>query len=187
MIFNDPEYNNFIKNLRQTDGHHLCLFMGLYEPDKKKALKKISKTTGKDVTRFDFNDIVSKKETETFEHIDRLFNEVVDPDSILYFSNGDKLCGAYTGFTLSKVKYATPQERCFLKKIKKIRGLIIIDIKETDNADGTMLRGAHSIIKFPLPKSPVRRILWHLKHYSLHGYDIKTKRPEIYADTSDNF
>lgn len=187
MVFEDSDFKNFVEEVKNIDSSHLVLFIGLYGPDKKKALKKITRTSGRTVERFDFNDIVTKIENETFENVDRILEEISDDTSILYFSNGDKLCGAYTGFTHSKVKYATPQERYFLKKIRDYDGLIIIDITETDSADETILRASDSVVKFPLPKSPIRRILWHLRNYSLHGFDIKTKRPESYADTSANF
>lgn len=187
MNFKDSDYADFIQGLKNVDSPHLVLLIGLYEPDKKKAVKEITRSAGAELRQFDFNDIVSKIESETFENIDRIFEDLGDNAPVLHFSNGDKLCGAYTGFTHSKVKYATPQERYFLRKIRDYDGLIIVDITETDSADETIRRAANTIVNFPLPKSPIRRILWHLKHYSLHGYDIKTKRPESYADTSANF
>lgn len=185
--YKDSGYQEFVQSLKSSDAHHFALFIGLYENNKQKALKELSKATGKEVLTYDFNDIVSKIESETFEAVDKLWDEVKGTDSILYFANGDKLCGAYTGFSHSKVKYATPQERYFLQKIQEFRGLVIVDITEYDSADETILRAAQSIIKFPLPESSLQRFWWHLKHYSLHGFDIKTKRPEGYLDTSTNF
>lgn len=186
VVFEDGDYNDFLEGFQAGDSRQLVLFIGLYEPDKKKALRDIAASAGLEIVRFDFNDHVSKIESETFENFDKAFEELPDVPSILYFSNGDKLCGAYTGFTHSKVKYATPQERYFLRKVRKYRGLVIIDITETDSADETIRRAADAIIHFPLPNSTIRRILWHIKHYSLHGYDIKTKRPESYAGSSAN-
>lgn len=184
MNYKDSDYNTFVQDLKNTELPHLSLFIGLFNPDKKKAVKEMSGVLNKEVSEFDFNDIVSKNETDTFEAIDDLFQKAVDSDDILYFLNGDKLCGAYTGFTHSKVKYATPQERYFLKKAGEYSGLVIINITEPDSADETILRAADSLVKFPLPNSPIRRILWHLRNYSLHGYDIRTKRPEIYDEAS---
>ncbi|MDZ7693663.1 MAG: hypothetical protein U5K69_21515 [Balneolaceae bacterium] len=185
--FNDSEYKNFVQSLSSVDKPYLALFIGLYENNKKKALKEIKKSTGQEVRTFDFNDIVSKNETETYQALDELFEEVSTSDDILFFQNGDKLCGAYTGFSHSKVKYATPQERYFLEKIQEYGGLVFIDITEYDSADETILRASQSIIKFPLPNSKFQRFWWHLKHYSLHGFQLKTKRPKEYMDTSTNF
>jgi len=184
LVFRDSGYSDFIDSLGSGTSRQLVLFLGLYEPNKKKALKKITRSAGREVMKLDFNEIVSKIESETFGNIDEVFDTLPESRPVLYFSNGDKLCGAYTGFSHSKVKYATPQERYFLDKVRSYRGSIIVDITEYDSADETILRAADTIVKFPLPKSPIRRILWHLKHYSLHGYDIKTKRPEPYAEES---
>ncbi|MFH5834147.1 hypothetical protein ACG2F4_18180 [Halalkalibaculum sp. DA3122] len=186
-MYKDSEYEQFIDHLKSGKAYHLALFIGLYENNKQKALKEIAKATGKEVLEYDFDDIVSKIERDTVDAVDQLWEEVKDSDAILHFSNGDKLCGAYTGFSHSKVKYATPQERYFLQKIQAFQGLVIIDITEYDSADETILRAADSIIKFPLPSSSLQRFWWHLKHYSLHGFDLKTKRPESYLDTSTNF
>lgn len=187
ITFKDSEYNDFVQSLNSADTPYLALFIGLYETNKKKALKEVEKSTGREARTYDFNEIVSKIESETFEALDQLFDEISDTDHILYFKNGDKLCGAYTGFSHSKVKYATPQERYFLQKIQEYDGLVIIDITEYDSADETILRASQSILKFPLPKSSLQRFWWHLKHYSLHGFQLKTKRPEKYMDTSTNF
>ncbi len=185
--YKGEDYKKLVDNLQSDSSQNLILFIGLYDTNKKKSLKEISEATGNNVLKFDFNDIVSKIESETFEAIDQLLEEISDTDSVLYFSNGDKLCGAYTGFSHSKVKYATPQERYFLQKMQEYKGLVIIDITEYDSADETILRAAQSIVKFPLPQSTFQRFWWHLKNYSLHGYDIKTKRPEGYLDSTTNF
>lgn len=183
--YGDEMFQSYLDHIKNVPGDncHLSLFVGLFEPDKKKALKKVRNYTGKPIEHINIEGLVSKIEKETFRNLDDLFNKYGETDSILYFEQGDKLCGAYTGFTHSKVKYATPQERYFLNKVQKFDGIIIIDISENDNADLTLRRAAHSIVLFPVPKSPFRKLIWSLKHYSLHGYDIRTKRPEEYAES----
>lgn len=187
IAYNDSDYNSFVDSLSSTDAHYLMLYIGLYENNKKKALKEVGQATGKEIKKYDFNEIVSKIESDTFEAVDELLAEIKDFDGILYFANGDKLCGAYTGFSHSKVKYATPQERYFLQQIQQFEGIVIIDITNYDSADETILRAANAIVKFPLPQSGFQRFWWHLKHYSLHGFELKTRRPERYLDTSTNF
>lgn len=183
--YGDESFQSYLDHIKNEPGDncHLSLFVGLFEPDKKRALKKVRNHTGITVEHINFEDLVSKIEEETFKNLDELFEKYGETDSILYFEQGDKLCGAYTGFTHSKVKYATPQERYFLNKIQNFDGIIIIEISENDNADLTLRRVAQSIVLFPVPKSPFRKLIWSLKHYSLHGYDIRTKRPEEHTDT----
>jgi len=186
VSYNDSSFQKLVDHLveqKGKKGHHLCLFLGVYEPNKKVALKQIASKLGREVTTINTDEIVSKIESETFERLDELFEKLDKTEDILYFKNGDKLCGAYTGYSHSRVKYATPQERYFMKRVQEFEGLVIVDISEFTDADKTLRRAAQSIVSFTLPDSTLKRFFWHLKHYSLNGYDLKTKRPEAYGDT----
>lgn len=187
---NDSSFDELLHRLKESGkqkNHHLCLFLGVYHPDKKEALEKISGATGLHIREVDFNSIVSKSEEETYQNLDRLFEKFERTDSILYFKNGDKLCGAYTGFTHSRVKYATPQERYFLKKVQEFKGIVIVDITEYTAADKSLRRAAQSIVTFPLPDSKLKRFMWHLKNYTFHGFELRSKRPEAYGEAPGNF
>ena len=183
-------FNQLIEHLadqQSQEGSHLSVFLGLYEPDKKRAVRALSEATGMPIENIDLYEEVSKIETETYANIDRIFDRHEDSDSILYFLHGDRLSGFYTGYTFSKVKYASPQERYFLKKVRSHSGILIIDIQEYDDANQTLKRAAHSIVRFPLPKSWLKKMIWQLKHFSLHGYDIRAKRPESYDEAAGNY
>lgn len=190
ISYNDSSFDDLLNAMAQSAGkpsYHLSLFLGVFLPDKQEALKKISDATGLSVQDIDFNDLVSKSENETFENLDNVFEQYQSSNSILYFKNGDKLCGAYTGFTHSRVKYATPQERYFLKKVQEYEGIVIVDITQYTAADKTLRRAAGSVISFPLPDSAIKRFFWHLKNYTLHGYKLRSKRPEAYGEVPGNF
>lgn len=182
----DSSFNELVDHLSSDidkEGHHLSLFLGLYEPNKKKALKELGNKLNRNVQFIDTSELTSRIESEAYKKIDQFFNEMDQSDDILYFKNGDKLCGVYTSHSQSRVKYATPQERYFLKKVKEFDGLVIVDIEEFSDAGQTMRRGAGSIITFTLPDSKLKRFMWHLRRYSLHGFELKTKRPEAYGET----
>ncbi len=186
VSFSDSNYQELVDYLSANidkKEHHLCLFLGMYAPNKKEALKNLEQKLNRSVEIIDTSQIVSKIESETVENLDKLFDDLNQKDSIIYFKNGDKLSGVYTNYSHSRVKYATPQERYFLKKVKEFEGLVIIDIEEFSDADKTLRRAAKSIVSFTLPKSLLKRFWWHLKNYSLHGYQLKTKRPEAYGET----
>lgn len=190
LTFNDSSFQSLLDALSesvQKKSHHLALFLGVYLPDKKKALKKISEKTELEIVTIDFNELVSKSEQETIKKIDEFFSRHQNTESLLYFKNGDKLCGAYTGFTHSRVKYATPQERYFLKKVRSFQGIVIVDITEYTAADKTLRRAANSVVSFPLPGSTIQRFFWHLKNYTLHGFELRSKRPEAYGEVPGNF
>lgn len=190
LTYNKTSINKLEEDLKDSvnkKSHHLCLFLGVYLPDKQEALSKISDTTGLSVATVDFNDLVFKSEEETFRKLDEFFGRHQNSESILYFKNGDKLCGAYTGFTHSRVKYATPQERYFLKRVRNFRGIVVVDITEYTAADKTLRRASDSILSFPLPDSTMQRFFWHLKNYTLHGFELRSKRPEAYGEVPGNF
>ncbi|WP_138429788.1 hypothetical protein [Fodinibius saliphilus] len=181
VSYNDSSFDELKKHLvSEIDNkhHHLCLFLGTYKPNKEIALEDLASTLDREVKFIDTSELVGRVESETFEQLDHFFKGLEESDEILYFDNGDKLCGVYTGNTHSRVKYATPEERHFLKKVKAFEGLVIVDIPEYIDADKTLRRAAQSIVSFELPKSTFKRFMWHLKNYSFNGNDLKTKRPK---------
>ncbi len=186
VSFNDSSFDDLVDHLTteiDKQVHHLCLFLGLYTPNKKKAVEKLATKLNRNVQYVDTSELVSRIESETIENLDNFFAGLDQSDDLLYFRNGDKLCGAYTGNSHSRVKYATPEERHFLKKVKAFNGLVIMDIEEFTDADKTMRRAAQSIVSFTLPDSIITRFFWHLKNYTFHGVELKTKRPDSYKDT----
>ena len=187
ISYNDSDFDNLVDHLKgeiDKQTHHLCLFLGLYKPNKKSAVKKLASTLDREVKFVDTSELVKHIESETKSNLDAFFDGLEQSDLILYFKNGDKLCGAYTGNSHSRVKYATPEERHFIKKVKAFNGLVVVDIEEYTDADKTLRRAAHSIVSFTLPESTLKRFMFHLKNYTLHGCELKTKRPEAYMDTA---
>lgn len=187
VSYGQQEYDQLLEHLVddvKKDRHHLSLFLGIYTPNKQKALEQLEDKLDKKVTIVDTAELASRIESETFEKLDQFFADMNESDDILYFKNGDKLCGVYTSNSHSHVKYATPQERYFLQKVKTFNGLVIVDIEEFSDADKTLRRAAHSIVSFTLPESKFKRALWHLKNFSPHGFELKTTRPEAYGKTA---
>lgn len=186
ISYGDNDYKQLVDHLSSAineDTHHLSLFLGLYDPNKEEALKELEQKLNRSVKVIDTSELASRIESETYEKLDQFFDEVHQSDDILYFKNGDKLCGVYSSNSHSRVKYATPQERYFLKKVKDFQGLVIVDIEEFTDADKTLRRAAGSVISFTLPDSKLKRFMWHLKNYSFHGFELKTKRPDAYRET----
>lgn len=185
ISYNDSsfsEWENMLTKEADQKTHHLCLFLGLYDPNKKKALEKIGKKLNRNVQIVDTDELVTEIESETFKNLDELFEGLHQSEDIIYLDHGDRLCGTYTGFTRSRVKYATPQERYFLKKVKAFDGLVIVDVDEFSDADTTLRRAAKSIVSFNLPDSKWKRFVWHLKNFSPNGYDLRSKRPDAYGE-----
>ncbi|MEX0770925.1 MAG: AAA family ATPase [Balneolaceae bacterium] len=181
LSYNAPEVNSFIEELKQVNvdsSYYLLLLVGPYRKGKKQFLENLADRAGQSITHIDLHDIVTMYEDETYENIDSLFQELHKEESILFFSNGDRLCGAYTGYTYSKTRYATPQEKYFLKKIQKLEKIILLDILDEDNVDKTLERNSHFTLSFNKPTSILKRFTWSLGNYSFHGHQIVSKRPQ---------
>src|SRR5699024_12780482 len=132
VIYNDSQYSKLKDHLKQTaeqPQHHLSLFLGLYQPNKKKAVRDIAKNINREVKTIDTENYVSKIESDTFKKLDALFDNFDQTDVILYFKNGGKLCGSYTGNSQSRVKDATPQERYCLEKRQETTGRAIVETR----------------------------------------------------------
>lgn len=165
----------------------LCIILlaGKAYNQKELALNKIKdqvEEAGNTITyrhteKVDANILFTNNEAETRERIDKLFDEFKTDESILYMVNGANLCGAFTGYSLSNVKYATPQEKYFLKKAKEHKAFMVIDFETIDGIDRTLARAARSIIKFPLPTSGFKGFLARLKQVKVNGFDLNSDRP----------
>jgi len=181
--YDSDEYKNVIGSIsdRNTSDNRIILFLGPYLPHKKRALDDIKKNSALNIELVETSEYISSSFHETKKNLDDLFLDA-EENQLFYFVNGDKLCGVYTGFTQSKVKYATPQERYFFEKVKHFQGVVIIDIANVDAADESLLRKSDVNISFPMPKSLFSRFMFGLKNYSFHGYNFRTKRPEKYVN-----
>lgn len=184
VSYNDSSFKEFAEYLSEhnaTNPHHLSLFLGMYSPNKRNAVEQLADELDRDIRYVDTADLIFRVESESMEAIDQFFSGFKQTEDILYFKNANNLAGIYVGNSQSQVKYATPEERFFLKKVKEFNGLVILDIEEYKDADKTLRRAAKSVISFTLPDSSLERFWWHLKNYSFNGNDLNTIRPEAYS------
>ncbi len=178
--FAEEDLNNYISQLSKINvdsSYYLLLLVGPYQKGKKRFLSKLSELLNEKISHIDLRNIISVDEAETTKNIDALFSNIKGKGKILFFSNADRLCGAYTGYTYSSNRYATPQERYLLQKIKEIEKIIIFDIEDAYNADATMRRYAHHAVIFDKPKSLFSKLTWKLGSVTFHGHEFENERP----------
>lgn len=178
--FAEDDVNNYISQLSKIyvdSSYYLLLLVGPYQKGKKRFLSKLSEVLNEKINHIDLRSIISVDEVETIKNIDDLFSNMNGKGKILFFSNADSLCGAYTGYTYSSNRYATPQERYLLQKIKEIEKIIIFDIEDPYNADATMRRHAHHVVLFDKPKSLFSKLTWKLGSVTFHGHEFENERP----------
>lgn len=174
---NDPETKDLIQKIKKVNlssSYYLLLLVGPWVKGKREFLNRIAAERDEKVTEIDMQDVVTLHEEETYQKIDKLFGSLGDDQRILFFTNGDRLCGTYTGHTYSSTRYATPQERYLIQKIQKLQKIIIIDIVDEDNVDKSLERHSQAIVRFDNSTSLLRRFLEGL---SVHGHSITSKRP----------
>lgn len=188
--YKSEEFDHFIstiENQSAEQSYFLVLLAGSSQEKKKQALDLINEEVEREVYHVDANVLFNANEKATVHRIDELFETYDAGQSILYIDNGANLCGAFTGYSLSKVKYATPQERYLIKKIKENNAFVVIDFETLDGADITLIRASRAVITFPVPTSGLQGFLTKLGQIKLNGFDLNSKRPVPSQNTMPNF
>jgi len=173
----DKEASSFIQhlpNLDLSDGYYFTLLTGENRSAKKDFLKKVKKKAGGQLSIIDLTDIISTELEDTSKKIDRAF-ESIDSYKFIWLQNGDQLGGVYTGFSASVRRYATPQERYLLEKIRDSGKIFFLDLDDIHTVNNTMKRHAQTLITFEQPSS----FLGKLKQITLHGSSFASKRKAL--------
>jgi hypothetical protein len=129
------------------------------------------------INSVDMRTLISSNEEVSFEKIDKLFSSISEKDRVLYLENYDVLSGEYTGFTYSNVRYATPQEKYLLKKIKDSKRIVIAELVDKANIHSMLQRHAQAVIEFDEPNSAIGKWFWKLKQIRFQGHTFENKRP----------
>ncbi len=174
ILYKDPSLDNFIDQLNDVNINSTCyltVLAGPNEKDKNHFLKKISERVA-ELNRVDLRSIISIDEEKSFQNINDLFKSIQSGSKTLYFSHGDILSGEYTGFTYSSNRYATPQEKYLLKKIRASEKIVFLDLHDMENITPTLSRYTQKIIRFDRPNN----LLGKLKQIHVHGSSFINKR-----------
>jgi len=178
MMYSSNEISSYVDSLGEVKPgkeFYLLVLSGPYHAAKKRFEERVEKKVGS-LTEVDLRTLIFNDEEESFKRIDSFFNQLSDSDDRLMLRNGDVLAGEYTGHTYSTVRYATPQEKYLLKKMKESNRFIVIDILEYENIDKTLERNAANVIRFDHPETFFGKLLWKLKQVSLNGHTFANKR-----------
>ncbi|MEX2456225.1 MAG: hypothetical protein WD381_02880, partial [Balneolaceae bacterium] len=174
----DSEIQSFIDGLttqKVDNSYYLALLIGSNKRAKKKFLDDVAKKSGS-VTSINLGAVISSDEEESRANIDTLFTNLTKSDKYIYLEDGDAFEGVYTSFSYSTERYATPQERYFIKKVQESEKIIFLDIKDEYAASNTLKRFAQTIITFEEPKSFIDKIFYKMSKVHVHGSDFESKR-----------
>jgi len=178
MYYSSSEISPYIDSLNEAEPgkeFYLLVLSGPYHAAKKSFEKQMEKRVGL-LAEVDLRTLISNDEDESLKRIDAFFEQNSESDKRFILRNGDVLAGEYTGHTYSTVRYATPQEKYLLKKMKESKGFFVIDILEYENIDKTLQRNTKNIIRFDQPHSFMGKLIWKLKQVSLNGHTFANKR-----------
>lgn len=175
----DKQINGFLEKISKINldrSHYLLLFVGKYKSGKKSMLNKLQKKVG-EFAEIDLQNVITPNEAETYTNIDKLFSSIPSSTKNILFKNGEALTGQYTGYTYSTVRYATPQEKYLISKMKGSERFYVLELKETEAIDKTLERFAQSAITFGAPSSFIGKLFWKLTQIKFNGHTFPSKRP----------
>ena len=176
--FNSTSYKEYLKEFRNNPSQkRTIVFAGNFSENRKYALTQFETETIGETKEVFLSDYITGSELESYSMLDILFKELEDVDSLIVFKNAEQLCGVYIGHTYSVVKYATPQEKYFLKKIKSLKCSIILEFESENHLDKAVERVADAVIRFRVPSSRLEKIFFWLTQVRVHGSNLPSHRP----------
>lgn len=173
----DKETDTFIQNLDSLNvdsSYYLTILAGPNNSAKKAFLKKVRAKAGEQLKEVDLREVVSTVEEESYEAIDKMI-ESLGSHKYIIFKNGDQLGGVYTGYSFSVRRYATPQEKYLLKKIRNTEKVYLLNLEDEHTVNNTLRRHAQTLITFKYPST----IMGRLKQITLNGSSFASNRKAL--------
>lgn len=175
----DNQIKSFLDGLNDLNvdaSSYLVLMTGKYQKGKEKFLKEAASVIDSEILTVDLDTVITSNEEDTYQNIDQLFQQLKGSTRYIYFANGDRLGGVYTGYSYSVERYSTPQERYFLKKINASEKIAFLDLKDPYTANPTLRRLSQAIIKFDQPKSFFNKLIWKLTQIRVNGSQFESTK-----------
>ncbi|WP_020403030.1 hypothetical protein [Gracilimonas tropica] len=177
--YNSPKHKDFLKKFRALDGseHMLIVFAGAFSTNRNEAIDELKREIIGEATEIDLADVITPYEEESYANLDECIQSIDEKAPLVIFRNAEQLNGVYTGFTSSVVKYATPQEKYFLRKIKDVKAPVVLEFKDQDQLDRTITRTADAVVLFKAPSSLIEKLAWKMQNIHVHGSHFLSPRP----------
>lgn len=177
--YNSASYKEFLKRFRELDGskHMLIVFAGPFSTNRNAALDELKREVIGEAVTVDLAEIVTPYEEESYANLDECIQSIDENAPLVIFKNAEQLNGVYTGFTSSVVKYATPQEKYFLKKVSEVKAPVVLEFKELDELDLTVTRTADAVVRFKAPSSLIEKLAWKVQNIHVNGSNFLSARP----------
>ncbi|MEX0844122.1 MAG: hypothetical protein WD022_02530 [Balneolaceae bacterium] len=177
--YKSANHKEFLKKFRKSDefAHSLIVLAGSYNTNRKAALDELKREIIGEAVEIDLADIITPYEEESYRNLDEIIDAIDDDVPLVIFRNAEQLNGVYTAFTYSIVKYASPQEKYFLAKVKEINAPVVLEFKDLDQLDRMVVRKADAVILFKAPSSFIDKLVWKVQNVHVHGSRFLSPRP----------
>ncbi|WP_290967925.1 hypothetical protein [Gracilimonas sp.] len=177
--YNSVNYKEFLKKFRNLGDseHTLIVYAGPFTTNREAALDELKREIIGEAVVIDLAEIVTPYEEESYTNINDCFSSIDEKAPLVIFKNAEQLNGVYTGFTGSVVKYASPQEKYFLRNVDKIKAPVVLEFKEFDQLDRMVVRKSDSVVLFKAPSSFIEKMAWKVQNWHVHGSHFLSPRP----------
>jgi len=176
--FNSTSYKEYLKEfLNNPSKKRVIIFAGNFSENRKYALTQFESETIGETKEVSLADYISGSEKDSYLKLDNLFKDLSKVDSLVVLKNAEQLCGVYVGHSYSVVKYATPQEKYFIKKLKELNCSVILEFENEDHLDKAIERVADAVVRFPVPSSLLEKFFFWFTQVRVHGSNLPSQRP----------
>ena len=152
-------------------------FTGESGTGKTLAAEVIAKELGRPLLKLDLSRVVSKWVGETEKHLDAVFQEAQDRDSILCLDEADSVMGKRGEIRQGTDRYANLEVSYLLQRIEEHPGLVVMASNHKENIDPAFMRRFQTILHFPRPGPIERAKIWRIAFPDpdLAGYRMEDK------------
>jgi hypothetical protein len=177
--YNSLNYKEFMKKFRNMDSskHNLLVYAGAFTTNREAGLDELKREIIGEAVEIDLAEVVTPYEEESYKNLDKCFSSIPEDAPLVIFRNAEQLNGVYTGFSSSIVKYASPQEKYFLKNVSKVNAPVVMEFKDLDQLDRMAQRTANAVVIFKAPSSLIEKLAWKIQNVHVHGSHFLSSRP----------
>lgn len=177
--YKSTNYKEFLKKFRTFDSseHSLVVLAGPFTSNREACLDELKREVLGDAVEIDLIDVITPYEEESYRNLDDCIQNIDENVPLVVFRNGEQLNGVYTAFSSSVVRYGSPQEKYFLRKVKEINAPVVVELKDVDQLDRMLIRKADAVVLFKAPSSLFEKLAWKMQHVHVHGSRFLSPRP----------
>jgi hypothetical protein len=137
-----------------------ALFVGEPGTGKTMAAEVVAATLGLDLYVIDLSTVVDKYVGETEKNLERIFAGAEGVNGVLFFDEADALFGKRSEVSDARDRYANLEVAYLLQRMESFDGLAVLATNLRSNLDDAFARRISTIVEFPRPEQPQRRLLW---------------------------